>query len=354
MAWDAAFACATGQEDRILTLGNPVADANARFRRAHRPGSGWEALRIAAADIPNVRAGREVVPGLLSRRGIEAFKTEYGADSGAVTARVHAEFPEGAGNDRAFPQAWLEAAVRRGEEARLEGAAREGPWIGGLDPAGGGPNESVLALREGPILRELLVLEGQDEALLGNLGRALRERELWERLGLLVVDAVGPGTYLPAWLQERGLPAIKYKGGAGAAEPEEYVNARTEAFWRLRQDLRRGWVALPDDERLLEELAAIRWGVDPKGRIKLEAKKELKARLGRSPDRADALALAFWPEVAPAGGGRDADPLESEVAGNFLEGLMGFDPVAGPADPRQVVDEDRAAGWTPTGPPLPW
>jgi hypothetical protein len=59
-AWDAAFACATGEHDRILTLGNPT-EPDGRFYRAHQAGSGWHAIRIAAEDIPNVQEGRTVI-----------------------------------------------------------------------------------------------------------------------------------------------------------------------------------------------------------------------------------------------------------------------------------------------------
>lgn len=71
-AFDAAFACATGADDRIVTLGNPT-EPDGRFYRAHRPGSDWHAVKIAAKDVPNVTEGRTVVPGLLAREGRRAL-----------------------------------------------------------------------------------------------------------------------------------------------------------------------------------------------------------------------------------------------------------------------------------------
>jgi hypothetical protein len=55
------------------------------------------------------------------------------------------------------------------------------------------------------------------------------------------------------------------------------------------------------DEFLAEELAAIRWSEDARGRIVLEPKEETKKRLpgGRSPDRADAMMLTFAQGRAP-------------------------------------------------------
>ena len=37
----------------------------------------------------------------------------------------------------------------------------------------------------------------------------------------------------------------------------------------------------------------MRWSIRLDGKLQLEGKDELRARLGRSPDRADAVAMAF-------------------------------------------------------------
>ena len=50
---------------------------------------------------------------------------------------------------------------------------------------------------------------------------------------------------------------------------------------------------MPRDIGLKQELTGIMYGYDLKGRIKLEAKDQMKKRLGYSPDKADALCLTF-------------------------------------------------------------
>lgn len=47
------------------------------------------------------------------------------------------------------------------------------------------------------------------------------------------------------------------------------------------------------DEALFEELLALRWRPTPQGKVQLERKDDLRSRLGRSPDRADAVAMVF-------------------------------------------------------------
>lgn len=62
----------------------------------------------------------------------------------------------------------------------------------------------------------------------------------------------------------------------------------------VRKLLEAGAIDLPRDYALWDELRATRWTVDSQGRVALEPKDHLRDRIGRSPDRADAVAMAFW------------------------------------------------------------
>jgi hypothetical protein len=68
----------------------------------------------------------------------------------------------------------------------------------------------------------------------------------------------------------------------------------------LREALESGTAALADDDELRADLSALRYGFTPDGRIVIEGKDEVRKRLGRSPDRGDAVALAL---AAAAGTG---------------------------------------------------
>lgn len=72
-----------------------------------------------------------------------------------------------------------------------------------------------------------------------------------------------------------------------------FANVRAEAYWRFREALERGEVDLPDDRELLAELCAARWSLTTEG-IQLELKDNIVKRLGRSPDLADAVVLAWY------------------------------------------------------------
>jgi hypothetical protein len=97
-------------------------------------------------------------------------------------------------------------------------------------------------------------------------------------------------------LKEMGVRPRGYNGGATPLRPTKFRNRRAESFWNLRRLLERGVIALPPDLKLADELCSMRWSIGLDGRIQIEPKEELRARIGRSPDRADAVAMAFCPE----------------------------------------------------------
>jgi phage terminase large subunit len=76
---------------------------------------------------------------------------------------------------------------------------------------------------------------------------------------------------------------------------ERFSRLRDQLWFALR-DFIRGGGALPDDLALVAELVGPTYRFDIRGRIKVESKDEMKARLDnhRSPDRADAMALAIF------------------------------------------------------------
>ena len=92
--------------------------------------------------------------------------------------------------------------------------------------------------------------------------------------------------------------------------PKRFKNKRAELFWQLRKGLEQGKLALPDDDELLADLSALRYRFDQQGRIVLESKDEVRHRLGRSPDRGDAVALAC---AGSTQGGRPFVWLDGEV-----------------------------------------
>ena len=109
----------------------------------------------------------------------------------------------------------------------------------------------------------------------------------------LVIDLPGLGAAIHDRMIQKGYRVQGFEGGKPAQDSVRFANARAEVFWALRTGLENAVTALPDDDRLWTELFAIRWREDSTGRTALEPKPQTSARLGHSPDFADAAALKF-------------------------------------------------------------
>jgi hypothetical protein len=53
-------------------------------------------------------------------------------------------------------------------------------------------------------------------------------------------------------------------------------------------------ISIPDDPELKTEVSYTHYKTNSQMRIQIEAKDDIKKKIGRSPDRADSLALAFY------------------------------------------------------------
>jgi hypothetical protein len=77
-----------------------------------------------------------------------------------------------------------------------------------------------------------------------------------------------------------------------------FLNMRAYLYWAIRDWLDPGNktdAALPPDEELTQELTKTNWKFMSNGKIQIESKDDIKKKLKRSPDKADALANTFYP-----------------------------------------------------------
>ena len=301
IAYDAALANATDDLSRVLILGNPIRPFG-RFFEASRS-KNWHAIRIPVTDHPNIRQGRMVILGGPSPSWPAEMAVEYGEDSPFYQARVLARFPEES-EESLVRSSWIEEAIERWRTSEFEHLAEHEPLILACDIARYGRDETIVAIRQDLILRELVAWRGKSTQ--ESADRILREVSRLKAdgcdVGLVVIDEVGVGGgVLDALVQEPHLDVFGFNSSASASDPARFLNARASAFWQLRKFLESGLIAIPDDDQLREELSQVRWLLTPSGHIKIEPKDDLKARLGgRSPDRLDAVAMAFSVQLVEA------------------------------------------------------
>lgn len=92
-------------------------------------------------------------------------------------------------------------------------------------------------------------------------------------------------------------PAISLRKLSFSEKPDKdiYLNVRAEMYAELAEAIRGGfYIDTSKHKELVEELRNTLAYIDQKGKMRIAPKEDLKKVLGRSPDRADSLALAVY------------------------------------------------------------
>lgn len=214
--------------------------------------------------------------------------------------------------NQCIPTEWVRAAQRRWTEQRPDDV----PMCAiGVDCSGGGEDPMVMAPRYDGWFGKLVKVPGkqipQERSGAYCAGMVLAER----RDGAVVVVDMGGGYGGPLYehLHANEIEAIAYKGAEGTTRKSregglKFTNTRSAAYWQFREALDPSQpggskVAIPPDQRLLAGLTAPSFEVTPAG-IKVEPKVKyddkgkvnggVKAKLGFSPDEADAVVMSWF------------------------------------------------------------
>lgn len=302
-AYEAAMACATSPENRLFVYGNPTRPTGPFYRAAHS--DNWHRLTIAATEHPNVVTGREEIPGAVSQAFVDDLAAEYGRESSIYSSRVLARFPEDA-IEGLIKRPWIRAAVARWESGELEGKAQRFPVRLALDISRFGLDETVLAVVQGPLVRELITWRGLSitDTVDRTIGEAQRVwQENVERLRgapaaheaqpIVFIDEPGMGGGAIDYMRTKPWPVQPFNGSRKAFDPRKHANYRAQTHWAVRDLLEAGDVALPPDSQLEEEALAVEWQVNPAGQIQILGKDTIRSTLGRSPDRLDSVVIGL-------------------------------------------------------------
>lgn len=285
--WEAAEGVAVGNNDKFLAIGNPT-DPTSEFKRKC-DSELWNVVHLSAEEHPNVLEDRDIVPGAVTKQWIDERRSEYGGtDTALYRARVLGRFPE-QGDDMLISLADVERAQKRWLQPHGI------PKAVGCDVARFGSDETVeIDIFEGGVVDIPRTFRGQN--LMETAGR-LKMNEAPKK----AVDDSGLGGGVTDRLKEQFVDVLAFIAGERAIDNERFLNRRAETWWMIRDLLKTNEISLPPDNKLAADLTNIKFTYTSKGQIKLESKEEIKKRIGRSPDRGDALAIAlaayFEPEV---------------------------------------------------------
>lgn len=296
--WTAARSMATGFHNRIIAIGNPD-DPTSHFASVCKPDSPWNVIKISVFDSPNFTEEgktfpREALENLTDQSYVDDMRTDFGEGSPTWIAKVEGEFPE-LDEMSTIPLGWVYRAQERWQDWERGGSYLEGRHLIGADIARYGGDKTAFAHRWGQIITEVEVMPGGDTEVTAD--------RLLEHTGAtVIVDTNGVGAGVFDKVRGRGMSATPLNVGTRTSARDstgqiEFYNLKSQATWKLREALdpsKGATLALPPGEELAADLSAPRWKNMAGGKLLVEDKKEVRKRLGRSPDRGDAVVLVNW------------------------------------------------------------
>lgn len=300
----------TGTRNPQISVGQPTHQHDELHTFGQKP---WvKHVRISSLDYPNVVLDREVVEGAVTRQHVERCEHDYGRDGRLFLTEVRGISPSES-EEALIRRDWCEAATELYSKPEM----RIGVGAFGVDcadsPKG---DDAAIADFLGACLTEVRAFKVENANKLGEqVANLMKVQKIDPRY--VGVDPVGVGAGTVNELKRLGY-RVRHLGGARKAVPgldkdtlwsqietdlegeikpagpsvveaERFNNLRSQIYWRLREDIRKGNLALPHDEKLFDELTAIEWE-QKNGIICVSKKEDIKSKLKRSPNRADAVA----------------------------------------------------------------
>ena len=273
---------------RLLLTGNPLATQGEFYDAFHLNAELYHGIHVAARDTPNIKAGRVVIPGMLTLEDMEERKVEWGEGSAYYKASILGEFPDNL-EDFLLSRSQVDAAV-------VLGLVAGEPHILSVDVGRGG-DKTVILRRDGGVAALLLSRRTLDTMeIVGRAKKILDECPEFE--GRITVDDTGIGGGVTDRLRELGVRVNAFVAGERARDEKRFANAQAEAWGLMADAVRKGGIKIPKDSALIAQLSTRAYKIQSDRRIILESKEALRAKGGRSPDEADALAMSFSPVAA--------------------------------------------------------
>jgi len=169
-----------------------------------------------------------------------------------------------------------------------------------VDPAGDGSDSTFVCDRQGCCIGNRIwgEIKNSDQNVQADWIRAAYERY---DMDVICIDSTGIGKGLVDALRlrmrDRGNRIIPVSFGSGAHNSVQFANRRAELHFKFAQYLN-GSVSVKNDKMLQEECAAYKWGTagcrrDEHARLFVTPKEKIRAEIGRSPDRLDAVICTF-------------------------------------------------------------
>lgn len=301
--WIAGLSIATGKYCRIIAIGNPD-DPSSYFAKVCKPDSGWNVIQISVYDSPNF-TGEKITEDASAKLTDESYirdmRKEVGEGTPTWTSKILGEFPD-VDEFSVIPLAWIHRAQERWQEWHDSGdpIPENERHIVGADIARFGGDKTAFAHRYGDIVTKV---EAQPKFDTEATADTLSEQMGISGTAIVDTNGVGAGVYDKIKRRARHAIGVNPATRTTARDKSgriEFYNLRAAMTWRMRELLdpgRGSTLMLPPDEKMAADLSAPRWKNAAGGKIVIESKDDIKKRIGRSPDKGDAVTLCCWTGV---------------------------------------------------------
>lgn len=301
--WDvgAGFFTENTPDRYWFAFSNPRRNSGYFFETFHAKRDFWKSRTVDARTVEDT-----------DKAVYQQIIAEYGEDSSQAKIEVYGEFPS-AGDDQFIGASLVDEAMKRPKWKDITA-----PIILGVDPARGGADSTVIAVRQGRDIVKILRYQGEDTmAIVGRVIDAIEEF----KPALTVIDEGGLGYGILDRLTEQRYKVRGVNFGNKAKHSIAFGNKRAEMWNEMRNWLKSA--SIPQDKQLKSDLTGPTKKPNSSGTIFLEGKKEMKARGLASPDAADAICVTFAFPVAHREYREKPHTLRATERGSVSSGWMG-------------------------------
>lgn len=285
--YDAAEGALSGQGEAYAAVFSTPGPPQGRFYDIHmqKPGlSDWNVRHVTKTEAINAKRISEV--------WAENRKTQWGFESSVYQNRVEGEF-KADDVDVVVPLSWIEAANQRWLEWEASGKPNQpGREVFGLDVARGGADLSALARRTGSVVYSIATRNIADTTKVATW----LKRKMAHQTDMAVIDSIGVGGGVVDLTRRWNLTVVSFNASRRTKRRDRsgdygFKNQRAAMWWMMRETLDPAFdpvLAIPPNDDLLGEMSAPKWRIVG-DKIQVEAKADVRKRIGRSTDLADAV-----------------------------------------------------------------
>jgi phage terminase large subunit len=278
------------EDGLIITAGNTTSQTGMLYEVTTRNREHWEVISITADPDDPKRTPR--VDADWAREQIQL----YGRENPWVMAYILGQFPPGSINALLSIDE-VEAAMNRHLRPESYDWAQKRL---GVDVARFGDDRTVIFPRQGLVAWQPIVMRHArgSSVSVDIASRVMAKKLEWGAELEFFDDTVGWAHGAVDVMRAAGLSPYAIQFDKTANDPR-YYNMRAEMWMKMADWIKAGG-CIPNIPELITELTSPTYTFQS-GKFLLESKDQIKKRLGKSPDLADALALTFSIPDTPGG-----------------------------------------------------